>query len=175
MPRSTTTGIFTRVANTFSNPVVGTVIDQDDADELFDDYDSGLFGYDLAIVGLATGVNLNSANTDTDIQIRLPLGSAIYRLNSIFIINNGATASLTTATGGLFTGTGGAGLALAANQALSAITSNIINTDANMMALTATIGARTWLGSTTLRFRVGTAQGAASSADVYIFANPFPA
>ena len=42
MPRNPSTGVFTRVANSFSNPVQGTVIDPNDADELFDDYDDGL-------------------------------------------------------------------------------------------------------------------------------------
>ena len=42
MPRNDTTGVFTRVANSFSNPIFGTVIDPDGAIELFDDYDLGL-------------------------------------------------------------------------------------------------------------------------------------
>lgn len=42
MPRNGTTGIFTRVANSFSNPVFGTIIDPTDAGLLFNDYDSGL-------------------------------------------------------------------------------------------------------------------------------------
>lgn len=42
MPRNPTTGVFTRVVNSFSEPVSGTVIDPSDAISLFDDYDSGL-------------------------------------------------------------------------------------------------------------------------------------
>ena len=42
MPRNPITGVFTRVANSFSNPVFGTLIDPTDADALFDDYDAGL-------------------------------------------------------------------------------------------------------------------------------------
>lgn len=42
MPRNPTTGIFTRVSNSFSNPIQGTVIDPTDASALFDDYDDGL-------------------------------------------------------------------------------------------------------------------------------------
>lgn len=42
MPRNPTTGIFTRIDNSFSEPVNGTVIDPTDAISLFDDYDSGL-------------------------------------------------------------------------------------------------------------------------------------
>lgn len=42
MPRNPTTGIFTRIDNSFSEPVNGTIIDPTDATALFDDYDSGL-------------------------------------------------------------------------------------------------------------------------------------
>ena len=42
MPYNATTGVFLRTANTFSNPVIGTAIDPDDAEELFDDWDLGL-------------------------------------------------------------------------------------------------------------------------------------
>lgn len=42
MPLNPTTGVFTRVDNSFSEPVNGTVIDPTDALALFNDYDSGL-------------------------------------------------------------------------------------------------------------------------------------
>jgi hypothetical protein len=42
MPRSATTGVFTRVSNSFSQPVFGTLIDPTDADAYFDDLDIGL-------------------------------------------------------------------------------------------------------------------------------------
>ena len=42
MPFDPVTGVFTRVANSFSNPVVGTTIEPLDADALFDDYDAAL-------------------------------------------------------------------------------------------------------------------------------------
>lgn len=173
MPRAAT-GVFTRVANTFSNPVVGTVIDQDDADALFDDYDAGLFGYDVFLAGKATAVDLNSANSDRTIAIALPAGVTNYMIQAVVVKNNGTTASLTTATAGLFSSAAGAGLALAANQALSAIAAKDVNTDANALALTITVGARTWLDDTSLFFRVGTAQGAAATADVYVYARPMP-
>ena len=122
--------------------------------------------------GYATGVDLNSANTDTAIAITSPTTN--YRVGACVVRNKGTTASLTTATAGLFTSTGGGGLALCANQALSAITSNAIGTDANALQLTATVAARTAIASTTLQFRVGTAQGAAATADVYVYILPMP-
>ena len=39
MPRNATTGVYTRVSNSFSQPVEGTIIDNDDAKLLFDDQD----------------------------------------------------------------------------------------------------------------------------------------
>lgn len=42
MPRNPTTGVFTRVSNSFSEPVEGTLIEPDDAISLFDDYDEAL-------------------------------------------------------------------------------------------------------------------------------------
>jgi hypothetical protein len=42
MPRSATTGVYTRVVNSFSQPVFGTLIDPVDADSYFDDLDVGL-------------------------------------------------------------------------------------------------------------------------------------
>lgn len=42
MPRDPVTGIFNRVDNSFSDPVLGTEIDPTDASALFDDYDEAL-------------------------------------------------------------------------------------------------------------------------------------
>ena len=42
MPRSATTGVFSRVSNSFSSPVFGTLIDPADAESYFDDLDVGL-------------------------------------------------------------------------------------------------------------------------------------
>lgn len=42
MPRDPTTGVFTRVDNSFSDPISGTLIEPIDANQLFDDYDMAL-------------------------------------------------------------------------------------------------------------------------------------
>lgn len=129
-------------------------------------------GYPVFAAGSAAAVNLNSANTDTAITISSPTTN--YIVDRVLVVNNGTTASLTTATAGLFTATGGAGLALAANQALSPITSNAIGTDANSFALATTVGSRTAISTATLQFRVGTAQGAAATGTVYVWIRPLP-
>ncbi len=126
------------------------------------------------LIASAQSVNLNSANTDNAMTVTLPAGTTNYRITAVMVQNNGTTASLTTATAGLFSAAAGGGLALAANQALSAITANAVNTDANSLSLTQTIASRTTVNSATLYFRVGTAQGAASTANVYVYAQPMP-
>ncbi len=124
------------------------------------------------MIGYTTGVNLNSANTDTAITIILPNGITNYRINNIFIQNTGTTASLTTATGGVFSSTGGGGVSISANQALSGLTSNAINTATNLIGLGGVTAIA--LNPTTLYFRVGTAQGAAATGNVYIYGFPLP-
>jgi hypothetical protein len=42
MPINTTTGVFTRVSNSFSEPVDGTIIEATDAEPTFDDWDGGI-------------------------------------------------------------------------------------------------------------------------------------
>lgn len=42
MPIDPTTGVFTRVSNSFSEPVDGTIIEATDAEPTFDDWDGGI-------------------------------------------------------------------------------------------------------------------------------------
>lgn len=121
--------------------------------------------------GYKTGIDLNSANTDNVITIHRP--APFWYLHSVIVKNRGTTASLTTATAGLFTASGAGGTALAALQPLSAITSATVNTAGNMTHLTLS-NVNQWQSRTELYFRVGTAQGAAATADVYVFIQPLP-
>jgi len=125
----------------------------------------------VALGGFIRNVNLNAAG-DNAIVIASP--TPLYRIQAVLVRNKGTTASLTAARLGLFTATGGGGLPLAADQTLSAITSNAVNTDANLLALATTVGARTAVDMATLYFRVGTTQGAGASADVYVYVQPLP-
>lgn len=66
MPYSPSTGVFTRTSNSFSDPVIGTVIDPDDADDLFDDYDLGfnsIFSVVETIVVSAATCDIGAAAT----------------------------------------------------------------------------------------------------------------
>ena len=126
----------------------------------------------LMLGGFVANVDLNAANSDNAIVIS-PLKSSWY-LHSVIVKNKGAAASITTATAGLFTATGGGGTALAANQALAALTSNAVNTAGSLMLMTLAAANAQWQDRTQLFFRVGTAQGAAASADVHLWIQPLP-
>lgn len=118
-------------------------------------------------------VNFNSANTDHAITIKFP--TKYWRIGDIFVINNGTTASLTTARGGVFTATGGGGTTIAADQVLSAITSNAVN-GVNGLAMTLAAGITSqYVNYATLYYRTSTAQGAAATGRVYIMGRPIPA
>jgi hypothetical protein len=125
----------------------------------------------VVLGGMLRNVDLN-ATGDTSLVIASPVTA--YRVDAVLVRNKGTTASLTMARAGLFTAPAAGGLALAADQPLSAITSNVLNTDANLLGLTTTVGSRTAIDTTTLYFRVGTAQGAAASADIYVYIRPLP-
>lgn len=81
MPRNLTTGVFTRVSNSFSNPVYGTVIDPTDADALFNDYDGGLTFDDtepLQLVGSTSGALTILAPDTASGTITLPAGTTDF-------------------------------------------------------------------------------------------------
>lgn len=66
MPRNPVTGVFTRVSNSFSEPVVNTVIDPNDATQLWTDYDSALTN---SIPKEPTLVTVDGAVGDTDATV----------------------------------------------------------------------------------------------------------
>jgi hypothetical protein len=112
-----------------------------------------------------TGVNFNSANTDNAVTITLPAGITRYLITRTMISN--ASASISTATVGVFTATGGGGQQIAANQAIT-VTQSAADTNNNAMQLSATNANTMAYNDTTLYVRVGTAQGSAATADVII-------
>lgn len=117
-----------------------------------------------------SAVNFNSANTDNAITITLPTGFTRYRMNSLII--SGASASLTTATFGLFTAAAAGGTAIVASG--TAITVNTASESTNnnsQLANGANAGTMSFT-ETTLYFRVQTAQGSAATASVTLFIQP---
>lgn len=114
----------------------------------------------------ATGVNFNSTNTDTAISVVLPVGVTNYLVATVRIAN--ASASISTATWGLFSATGGGGTAIeGAGQTIS-VTTAAANTNNNSMSATPTNAATQSFNFATLYFRVGTAQGSAATGDVMV-------
>lgn len=139
----------------------------------------GLFPFDTPacgitrLVGVFLGVNANAATTDFAIPLLL-LPGANFVIDSVLL--NNASTSLTTATYGVFTATGGGGVTIVTNAAtnLSALTvptSNILATAGSGLAATATttVFNQTTLANT-LYVRTGTAQGGAATYDIYVWA-----
>lgn len=115
------------------------------------------------------GVNFNSANTDNSVVVPLPAGFTNFRVQNIVI--SSASASISTATAGVFRQTGGTGQVIAANQALTVTQSNI-NTNNNGMVLTLTNASTEFYFGGSLFFRIGTAQGSPATANVTFLINP---
>lgn len=111
------------------------------------------------ILGSLTGVNLNAAASDN----AMTMLSARYRIDKVIVDN--ASANTTTATAGVFTAAGGGGTTLAADQSLAALTASTKFKDLTLQGVVAT-DVRT---EGTLYFRVGTAQGGADTASVFVF------
>ena len=118
------------------------------------------------ITFVATGVNANSANTDTSITITLPTGASKYRMQGVFSYN--PSTSLTNATAGVFTGAGGTGTTVVTNVALSALTTNTAGANGSLLAHTVVNVNSAFFNSGTLFYRIGTAQGGAATVDVVI-------
>lgn len=113
-----------------------------------------------------TGVNMNTATTDHAITITLPAGVTTYAVADIALW--GASHTLTTATLSCYTATSASGVEVAADQAITN-TSGTANTNLNLQHLSLyTDNATTALTSGTLYARVGTAEGAAATANVTV-------
>lgn len=104
MPRNPTTGIFTRVDNSFSNPITGTVIDPTDASELFSDYDSGLTfddGEPLILIGSTSGVLTVKAPDVASGTLTFPAGTTDFQATGgagQFVKQSSAGAPFTVST-----------------------------------------------------------------------------
>jgi hypothetical protein len=88
MPYDPTTRAFIRVANSFSNPILGTEIDPTDADGLFDDYDTALTLLNGQRTVTAAGV-VNVLTTDSRVLINKTVGAAtsVVMPSSVTVVN----------------------------------------------------------------------------------------
>jgi hypothetical protein len=129
----------------------------DDADAAAARTTLGVLGK-TGLLGSVTGVNLNVGATDTPIT----MVSANYIVTSVIVTN--ASINLTTATAGVFNAAAGVG-ALAADQVLTALTASTKFLDATLGGVALT----DLQTAATLYARCGTPQGAAATADFYVF------
>lgn len=150
------------------NPVAGNAVSQARENMFFSD--AKCVGIQR-IIGYALGVNVNQTNTDVTIPLIMLPGSN-FVVTKVQL--NNASVSLTTATASVYPAVAAGGNNIVADAALSALTSATKN-----LAMTLAAGASAnVLNQTTqansLYFRVGTAQGAAATVDVYIWGECLP-
>lgn len=111
------------------------------------------------------GLNFNSATTDNPLTLNFPTGAKNYVVDFVYITN--ASHTLVTATVGVFSGAGGTGTTIAADQAIT-VTNGTANTALNTQALTLSPAATIAFNYNTLYVRIGTPESAAATADVTI-------
>lgn len=114
-------------------------------------------------------VNFNVANTDTSFTISLPFGSR-YRV--LFCVISGASTSLTTATAGLFTATGGGGIQIVTGGSAITVNTSTENTNNNTQFMGINNLTSQSYNATTLFFRVGTAEGVTATGNVELVIQP---
>lgn len=115
-------------------------------------------------------VNFNAGNADTSIPITLPTGFTRYRVNSVRL--SGASASLSTATMGVFTAATGGGVAVVTAATAITVTSAAENTNNNTQQFTIANQNTISFNAATLFVRVATAQGSAATGTVTIEIEP---
>lgn len=120
------------------------------------------------LIVATSGVDFNSV-ADTAITVpTLPTGYTRFSVRTIVI--DGASGTLTTATAGLFTATGGGGTAFASSQAITVATASE-GTNTNMQFMTINnINSQSYLLSSvpTIYFRVTNPQGSAATGSVTV-------
>jgi uncharacterized membrane protein YphA (DoxX/SURF4 family) len=120
----------------------------------------------------AQQINFNSANTDNAIVINLPAGFTRYRITRILI--TGATASISTATCGVFTAQSAGGTAIVTSATAITVTQTAGDTNHNMQSLTINNQDTMFFVDGVIYFRVQGAQGSAALANVTVFYEPMP-
>jgi len=123
-------------------------------------------GVRLAIRNL----NLN-ATGDTAVTIPLPTGISNYNVSAIRLTNSQTSAPSSTARIGVYSAASLGGTALVTQQAINTLSLFSAGVSTNVLALTLALGASTALNYATLYVNVGTANGAAATADVIISIN----
>lgn len=111
------------------------------------------------LLAFKTAVDLNVAASDNAITVE----ATRYRIDKVTVEN--ASVNLTLATAGLFTAPAAGGTTIAADQVLSALTASSKYDD---LTLDAGVGTDVFTAGT-IYFRVGTAQGAPATGNVWVW------
>jgi hypothetical protein len=119
-----------------------------------------------SLIGVKKSANFN-ATTDTSIPIKT-IGSDRYIITDIMVSN--CSTSLSTARGGVYTGAGKTGTALA----LTTQTMEGCNGASGLQQLSLQNVTRATYNIATLYLSLTTAQGAAATGDIYVFGVPLP-
>ena len=117
-------------------------------------------------------VNFNSTNTDNPIPINLPVGFTKYRIHQIIL--SGATASLSTATCGVFTEESAGGVPIVTTGTAITVTQTDSDTNENMQSFTINDQNTMALVDLMLYFRVQTPQGRAALGNISLYYQPLP-
>lgn len=120
------------------------------------------------LLGFKLGLNMN---VTTDQAITMVNGASKFRISKITVLN--ASVDLTTAAGGVYPAASKAGTALVANsQVYTALSLPAYAVD---LTLVATPAKTVYAATQALYLSLTTAQGAAATADVYVFGQRFTA
>jgi hypothetical protein len=142
----------------------------------------GLSGYPSLSGGKVklSGVNFNATNgTDTSFTLYLPNGVTLFQIEGVGITN--ASHTLVTATVGLYTAASAGGTALiTAATAVTVATATVggansaqFITGLGTVNASSTVNSSNGVNSTTLYFNLTAQEGAAATADVYIYVRFF--
>jgi hypothetical protein len=112
------------------------------------------------LLGMARGVNLNSAGTDTPVSIIMPQ-SAKYIVRHVIVTNASSSLAISTATLGVFTATGGGGTSLVAAATMGTLTNSLKFISRTLLLTDETFNAAL------LYLRNTIAHGSAMTVDVY--------
>ena len=116
------------------------------------------------------GVNFNLPNNDNPVTINLPPGDTRYRMSHVII--SGASANLSGATCGLFTGVSAGGIALVPSGTSVSVTQTAQDTNLNMQLLPINNQDSQSMIDPQLFFR--TQAAVSGTANVSIFYEPLP-
>lgn len=168
MPINPVTGVYTPPAAA-ENAFPGKVIASADWNAIFTDLSSAMTSVlqnATPISNIVTGINFNSSNTDNPVTIIIPPNKTNYLIENVVI--NGASASISTATVGLYTAAAGGGTAIIVSSTAVTVTTSLANSNNNAQQIAVRNQSTMSYNLTTLYFRVQTPQGSAATANVSI-------